>query len=198
MKRWSRLYREIRRFFAAGLDLDIHAVAYPMDSNYGHDKKIPRFWVTMGKEILWDWPALPPHNGNQYWVYREVVEAIPISLRAHIDRTMQVNIAAWLASPQEYDWSELRQPPPSLIEILVCADRRLGKKWASAIFARVGTEPAKRILLTRWPDLARPQGDGIPGGDGRPLKPAGLADTAEDSHCAAFGPGKTSEDEHGN
>ena len=52
---WSKLQRAVYLIVAPGLPLQIQCRVYPMDSQFG-TVGIPRYWITLGKEIIWDYP----------------------------------------------------------------------------------------------------------------------------------------------
>ena len=54
-KPWSKLQKEFYLLRAEGLDLQLQCRAYRMDSQRG-STNIPRYWITLGKEIIWDYP----------------------------------------------------------------------------------------------------------------------------------------------
>ena len=55
MKPWSKLKRDIYKIIDEKINFQIHCVAYRMDSQYG-STNLPRYWITLGKETLWDYP----------------------------------------------------------------------------------------------------------------------------------------------
>lgn len=56
MKRWSKLQKELYNLIAPELDFQIHCRAYRMDSQSG-STDLPRYWITLGKETIWDYPG---------------------------------------------------------------------------------------------------------------------------------------------
>ena len=54
-KPWSKLQRELYDLVSDSIDFQIHCVAYRMDSAYG-STNLPRYWITLNKEIIWDYP----------------------------------------------------------------------------------------------------------------------------------------------
>ncbi len=69
MKKWSKLQKELYLIIDPTIDFQIHCVAYPMRSRYGNTA-LPRYWITLGKEIIFDYPKqfLSPENyGKIYY-----------------------------------------------------------------------------------------------------------------------------------
>ena len=52
MKRWIKLKRDVESLMAPKLDFRIYANAYSI----GDTIPVPRFWITIGGKIIWDWP----------------------------------------------------------------------------------------------------------------------------------------------
>ena len=93
MKRWSKLQKDLYLLISPDIEFQIHCVSYPMRSQNGSES-LPRYWITLGKEIIWDYPKdflskekkgnyKDPENGN----YPYVNEASDISnlIREYID-----------------------------------------------------------------------------------------------------------------
>ena len=53
--RWSKLQSEIYKIMDEEINLQIHCSVYPMNSRYG-STNLPRYWITLDKEILFDYP----------------------------------------------------------------------------------------------------------------------------------------------
>jgi hypothetical protein len=60
-KPWSKLKREIMKLITPGLGLQIHCVAYRMDSQWGNSN-LPRYWITLDKETIFDFPKQFVHQ----------------------------------------------------------------------------------------------------------------------------------------
>jgi hypothetical protein len=64
MPPWSSLQRQIHALLEPTIDLRIHCSAYRMQSQRG-SANLPRYWITLGKKIIWDYPRqfvqLPSH-----------------------------------------------------------------------------------------------------------------------------------------
>jgi hypothetical protein len=55
MRRWSKLQKEIEQLFVEEVDLRIQCRAYRMASQRRRTD-LPRYWVTLGKDVIWDYP----------------------------------------------------------------------------------------------------------------------------------------------
>jgi hypothetical protein len=55
MRPWSKLQKQIYNLLLPKLGLQIHCAAYPMRSQCG-STDLGRYWITLGREIIWDYP----------------------------------------------------------------------------------------------------------------------------------------------
>ena len=166
MPRWSGLRRDIRNLFAPGIDLDCHAMAYRMRTSRAA-KEIPRFWITLGKEIIWDFPQVQRPFRGGFSIYQEILRIYPILMREHIDSPIDECIAKMgLKHPTSFYWEgvwpfnassvvDAKNEEQDFRQILVAADRRLGKRKIEEIFGLFDCAAARKIILARWPELAK-------------------------------------------
>lgn len=58
-KRWSKLQIRLYNIIDPSVDFSIHMALYEMNSNDGyHGNKLPRYWITVGGKIVFDYPKL--------------------------------------------------------------------------------------------------------------------------------------------
>lgn len=55
MKPWSKLQRDLYKIIDKSINFQIHCVAYRI-GNQMNSAGHPRYWITLGKEILWEYP----------------------------------------------------------------------------------------------------------------------------------------------
>ena len=68
-KRWSKLQSRLYRLIDPALNFQIHCAVYEMNSNGGwHGNKLPRYFITIGKEIVFDYPK----DFDTTWEYIEL------------------------------------------------------------------------------------------------------------------------------
>ena len=124
-KPWSKLQKEFYLLRAEGLDLQLQCRAYRMDSQRG-STNIPRYWITLGKEIIWDYPKdfinkINPNRENpKSYPYKTDIPDISKLIREYID-TPKKEIMIKIFE-NDY-WG--------LINILRAADKRIGNKRLS-------------------------------------------------------------------
>jgi len=153
---WSKLGREIKKLFDPKLPLQIHCVARTMrGKNAIGSTRFPRYWITLGKEIIFDYPGqfmeMIDHEAKSWcrssendgfcrikdcYPYEEHdVSEISNLIREYIDREKDK-----LFEPFENDrWG--------LIDYLRASDRRIGKRRLEKI--QTENEYVKKIIKMR-------------------------------------------------
>jgi hypothetical protein len=136
VKPWSKLQREVSKLFAEGLRLQIQCRAYRMASVSG-STELPRYWCTLGKEVIWDYPRDVGENAT-YYPYDMDVSSLSSLLREYIDMPADQLLSFAFADR----WQ--------IVDILLAADRRLGKHRLPELKARLTHPGAIAIAATRW------------------------------------------------
>jgi hypothetical protein len=145
MKRWSKLQKQIYNLLLPRLGLQIHCAAYPMRSQYG-STDLGRYWITLGREIIWDYPK-DFAGAKRKYPYTTDIAAISELVREYVDTPVE----ALLRKRFERDlWG--------LTVILKAADRRLGREKLATAFADEEIEAARMVLARRGiTDTLQPQ-----------------------------------------
>lgn len=91
---WSKLQREIYDLLTPTINLQIHCTRYPMRSQNGGSTDLPRYWITLDKNVIWDYPkdfiagngGVRNFHGETCW-YPYLTDICSISdlLREYID-----------------------------------------------------------------------------------------------------------------
>ena len=136
MRRWSKLQKQIYNLLLPELELQIHCAAYPMRSQCG-STDLGRYWVTLGGEIIWDYPKDFARAKPKY-PYVTDIAAISELLREYIDTPAE-------ALPRK----RFEKDPWGLTVILKAADRRLGREKLALAFTDEESEAAMRVLVRR-------------------------------------------------
>ena len=56
-RRWSKLQSRVYKLMDPRINIQIHCAIYEMNSNDGyHGCKLPRYFITIGKDIVFDYP----------------------------------------------------------------------------------------------------------------------------------------------
>lgn len=110
MKRWSKLKWDVECLMASKLNFRICANAY----NIGESIPLPRFWITVGGKIIWDWPK--DFMEQEGWYFYDSAKKISQLLRNYIN------------TPDSELLLKQFEDPFHLIPILKVCDRRIGKR----------------------------------------------------------------------
>ena len=134
---FSKLKKIINGLFDENLKMDFCCTAYPMRAQYANNHT-PRFYVKMGKEIIWDFPKdfTTEKTPLESWFYRDS-NGISELVRDYIDTPVD---KLWRKKFKNDTWECTYQETVKvnyrLAEIFIAADRRLGReallKWAES------------------------------------------------------------------
>ncbi len=142
-KPWSKLQKEFYLIRAEGIDLQLQCRAYRMGSSMGNTN-IPRYWITLGKEIIWDYPkdfievSHPSRSNPKWYPYETDVPDISVLIREYID-TPKSDI---LSKKFENDHWEL-------IDILRAADRRIGNRRLPELKKKAENKAVNKVIEAR-------------------------------------------------
>ncbi len=136
MKPWSKLQKAIKNLFAPNIPLDIQCRVIRMSSQRG-STNLPRYWITLGKETIWDYPGDFKELATEYPYITDISE-ISCLIRDYIDTP----VAELFSRTFDDRWG--------LIDILLAADRRLGKRSKEQILECINHPAAKQIVENRW------------------------------------------------
>jgi len=141
------LQRELYKLTAGDIDFQIHCAAYPMNSQYG-STDIPRYWITLGKEIIWDYPkqfvtptgTIKNLSGmeTKFYPYKTDISEISDLIREYIDTPKDEILNKVFINDQ---WG--------LINILRAADRRVGERRLEALKKKTHNIAANKVIEER-------------------------------------------------
>jgi hypothetical protein len=146
MKPWSKLQRDLYKVMDRKIGFQIHCVAYRMDSEYGNTN-LPRYWITLGKETLWDYPGdFVKECGTKNYVdkiihvypYNSDVPDISDLLREYIETPKEIIYEKHFENDK---WG--------LVNILKSADRRIGKRRLEELKSKTRNIAANKIIEER-------------------------------------------------
>ena len=140
-KRWSKLQSRLYNLMDPTVGFQIHTVLYEMNSNDGyHGSKLPRYFITIGKKIIFDFPkdfpeARTPGKSEYPWITD--ISDISDVIEEYIQRP-----EAQLMEPFENDkWG--------ITDILRACDRRMGKRRLKELRECAGKEVVRGIVEKR-------------------------------------------------
>ena len=110
MKRWSKLKRDVENLMAPKLDFRIYANSYSI----GDTIPVPRFLITVGGKIIWDWPK--DFMEQERWYFYDSAKKISLLLRNYIN------------TPTSELLTMKYEDPFKLIPVLRVCDRRIVKR----------------------------------------------------------------------
>lgn len=123
------------------IEFQIHAALYEMNSNDGHHgNKLPRYFITIGKEIVFDYPKdfdTTEKYGYNSYPWDTDMGDISDLIEAYIERPVEK-----LMLPFEDDkWG--------LTDILRSCDRRIGKRRLKEMFDATEDNRSREIIIKR-------------------------------------------------
>lgn len=136
VKPWNKLQRELGNLFAEGLRLQIQCRAFRMVSASG-STELARYWCTLGKDVIWDYPREFGENTAHY-PYDTDVSSISSLLREYIDTPADKLLSFAFADR----WQ--------IVEVLLAADSRIGTDRLPEVKAKLRHPGAIAIAATRW------------------------------------------------
>lgn len=142
---WSKLQKEVYLLVDPKLDFQIHCVAYRMGSQYG-STDLPRYWITLGKETIFDYPKHFIHSEGPDENSRIAYEAL--SIYPYSSETSEISnmLREYIDTPL----SELMTKRSlGTHDILRAADRRIGQRRLAELAEIVSNPAAQKILKQR-------------------------------------------------
>lgn len=140
-KRWSKLQSRLYNLMDPSVGFQIHCAIYEMNSNDGHHGcKLPRYFATIGKEIVFDYPGeFDTSHGYEHTVYPWITDMGNIS--DIIEEYMQTSEEKLMEPFDDDRWG--------ITEILRVCDRRMGKRRLLELSKRDNSDTVQKILTQR-------------------------------------------------
>ena len=162
MKPWSKLQKQLYLLIDPSIDFQIHCNAYRMKSQCG-TTSLPRYWIVLNKEIIFDYPKdflsnLIPREGSRElrttgtstWLlnsdltvkdlypYYTEVQNISCVIREYIDTPVNELFDKIFENDK---WG--------LTDILKAADKRLGKNKLIQIKQETKSKNVLKVIIAR-------------------------------------------------
>ena len=115
MKRWSTLQSALYKVIETEIGFQIHCCAY----NIGESVPVPRFWVSIEKQIIWDFPKdfmEERKRNNEHWYFYEEATKLSCLIREYMDCPANELLT--------HEFNDRFR----LIPILHICDRRIGRR----------------------------------------------------------------------
>lgn len=142
-RRWSKLQKELYVLRADNLDMQLHCRLYRMKSQWGSTNS-PRYWITIGKEIIWDYPKQfrcadnPARENPEHYPYVTDIPDISHLIRTYID-TPKSELLKKVFSDDHWH----------LTNILKACDKRIGQRRLHELAQQVQCDKVTHIVSLR-------------------------------------------------
>ena len=142
MRRWSKLQKKLYDLMDPRAGFQIHMALYEMNSNDGyHSEKLPRYFITCGKEIIFDYPKDFDTGTEEYhttYPWMTDISAISNLIEAYINTPVNDLMDTF---PDDR-WG--------LTDLLRAADRRIGKRRADSMLENTENRGVRLLLMKRY------------------------------------------------
>lgn len=140
-KRWSKLQTRLYGLMDPSVKFQIHCALYEMNSNDGyHGNKLPRYWITIGKEIVFDYPK------NFDTTERYGFNTYPWDTDINM---ISCTIEDYIQCPESKLMDHFVNDRWGITDILRVCDRRIGKRRLQELRNNVNDEMLCRIIDRR-------------------------------------------------
>ena len=136
MKHWSKLQKKLYTVIDEDIDFQMHCTVYRMNSQRG-SAGLPRYWITLGKEVIFDYPKDFAQNTEGY-PYETDISEISDLIREYLDTPA--------GDLFEKEFSDDRW---GLAAILKAADKRIGKSKLVALADQNPVRSVQKIVAAR-------------------------------------------------
>ena len=140
-RRWSKLQSRVYNIIDPALNFQIHCALYEMNSNNEyHGSKLPRYWITIGKDIVFDYPkqfdTTYKYGRNSYPWDTDI-------------SNISDSIEEYLQTPRNEMLEQLSNDKCKVTDILRVCDRRIGKRQLLKMYDTLENETLKNIVRLR-------------------------------------------------
>lgn len=146
-KRWSKLQKEIEKLFVPELKMKIYCNAYPIGE---HGNTIPRFYISINRNICWDFPKYYDTKPESFHGWASEMDFSQV-IRNYIDCPVE-KILGMKTEIGKFTYGSpfMEQAENDLIQILIAADRRLGKEKLLSWFKENPNGYAQIVMKQRY------------------------------------------------
>ena len=139
-KRWSKLQQRLYNLMDPELNFQIHCALYEMNGSGPHGNKLPRYFITINKDIVFDYPR--QFNTSEKYGYNSYPWDGAISSISDI-------IEEYIQTPKEKLLNGIEGDIYGLTELLLACDRRTSKKMLCYLGTTTQNKTVSRIVLKR-------------------------------------------------
>ena len=140
-KRWSKLQKRLYNLMDPKINFQIHCALYEMNSNDGyHGNKLPRYFITIGKKIVFDYPKdFDTNKSYESTAYPWLTDMSEIS----------DVIEEYIQCPESEILHDFEDDKWGITEILRVCDRRIGKRRLRELENTITNEVLLEIIERR-------------------------------------------------
>lgn len=146
---FSKLKKQIENLFVPELNMEFCCSAYPTRAQFANNHVV-RFYVKIGKEIIWDFPKDFPELKEHTFHTWSGLNFISELVRDYIDAPLEGILEKEFQKEKE-NLSHVGVPDIDyrLTEIFKAADRRIGKKKLREWSDKINSHRVDKILARR-------------------------------------------------
>jgi len=147
MARWSKLQKQLYQLLDPAVHIQVQCRVVRMASQRG-STDLPRYWITLGKEVIWNYPGdfVLPGGGTRgvdsshvaHYPYQTDISAISELIREYIDTPARELLDKRFTTDH---WG--------LVNILRAADRRIGVRQWQRLRRKIHNHAALKVLSAR-------------------------------------------------
>lgn len=136
MSAWSKLQKSLYLLIDEKINFQIHCSIYRMKSQYG-GTDLPRYWITLNKEIIFDYPKQFVQGETDYPYLTQISEVSSL-IREYIN----TDINELFDKTFENDkWG--------LTDIFKAADKRIGERRFDELISKTNNTTVEKIISAR-------------------------------------------------
>ena len=139
-KRRSKLQARLYNLMEPAVNFQIHCALYEMKSLGHYGSRLSRYFITVDKEIVFDYPKDMELDKKYIYLWNSEVDKISNLIEEYIQRPNEELLADF---PND-EWG--------IVEILLACDRRVGKKRLQVLAERTRNAKVKSIIEKRGKD----------------------------------------------
>ena len=136
-KRWSKLQARLYNLMEPAINFQIHCALYEMKSLGHYGSRLSRYFITVDKEIIFDYPKDMELDKKYIYLWNSDVDKISNLIEEYIQR------------PKEELFEDFPNDKWGIVDILRACDRRVGKKRLQILAERTRNENVRFIIEKR-------------------------------------------------
>lgn len=136
-KRWSKLQARLYNLMEPAVNFQIHCALYEMKSLGHYGSRLSRYFITVDKEIVFDYPKDMELEKKYIYLWNSDVDKISNLIEEYIQR------------PKEELFEDFPNDKWGIVDILRACDRRVGKKRLQILAERTRNENVRFIIEKR-------------------------------------------------